>query len=85
MSSTLPSLRAPAQASSARLSLRSSNTPSTWMSESSCAFNASTSCSPLLSEPTMMVRRSSRPWRAQPRTSARSTRRSAISAASPRK
>ncbi len=73
MSSTLPSLRAPAQVSSARLSLRSSNTPSTWMSESSCAFSASTSCSPLRSEPTMMVRRSSRPWRAQLRTSERST------------
>jgi len=37
MSSTLPSFGTPAQVSSARPSLRSSNTPSTRMSESSCA------------------------------------------------
>ena len=55
------------------------------MSESSWALSASTSFSPFWSEPTMMVRRSSRPSRAQPRTIARRNSRSAISAARPTK
>ena len=75
----------PAQVSSARLSLRSSNTPSTWISESSWSFSAATSCSPFWSEPTTMVRRSSRPWRAQLRTIERRNTRSATSAARPMK
>ena len=80
MSSTLPSFGAPAQVSSARLSLRSSNTPSMSISESDCTRSVSTSFSPFWSEPTMMVRRSSLPSRAQLRTIARSNSRSVINA-----
>ena len=47
MSSTFPSFGAPAQVSSARLSLRSSNTPRISMSESAWVLSASTSFSPL--------------------------------------
>ena len=53
------------------------------MSESSWVLSAWTSCSPLSSAPTMMVRRSSRPCRAQPRTSERKNIRPVTSAAIP--